>query len=220
MTYDVVSDSFALSVSHSTVSFSDTFGATDKIDGSSDATFTVYAKSAGEKAFVLLKPNDPTLGLSYVTLGNWTSLDSDASSVANGYLVFGIRAPLDSVPTTGSATYNGQTVGTLVDASGVIYSIAGGGVLTANFGAGTVAGNFTGMAKIDLLTNAATPWRDFTTASTIGGNQFGGTAATKDGKLTGTNEGGFYGPGAAEIGGVYRLTGSGEQAVGAFVGKK
>jgi hypothetical protein len=76
------------------------------------------------------------------------------------------------------------------------------------------------MAKVNLLTNAATAWRDFTTTGTIYGNQFSGPAATKDGKLTGGAAGGFYGPGAAEVGGAYQMLGSGERAVGGFVGKK
>jgi hypothetical protein len=71
-----------------------------------------------------------------------------------------------------------------------------------------------------VLTTSTTPWRNFTTTGAISGNTFSGSAATKDGNLSGAHQGGFFGPAANEIGGVYRMTGGGEQAAGSFVGKK
>jgi hypothetical protein len=220
VTYNVAADSFAVSVSHPTVSFNDTFAPANIDPGSSNATLTVYEKNGGERVFIMLNPDDPELDLSYVTFGNWTSANPGSNSLANGYLVFGVRTPSGSVPNTGSAVFDGEAIGTMTDSSGTIYAISGFAALTADFGAGTVNGDFTGMAKFDVLSTVTTAWRDFTTTGTISGNTFSGTAATKDGRLSGTHQGGFFGPAAAEIGGTFRMTGSGEQAVGAFVGKK
>jgi hypothetical protein len=218
VTYNVAADSFAVSVSHPTLTFSDTF-APANISGASNATLTVYEKNGGDRVFIMLNPDDPELDLSYVTFGNWTDANSTSNSIASGFVVFGVRTPAGAVPTTGTASYAGETIGTMVDSRGTIYTVSGFGTMTANFGAGTVNGDFTKTAKFNVLTTSTTPWRDFTTTGNISGNTFAGTAATKDGALTGTSNGGFFGPAANEIG-VYRMTGGGEQATGSFVGKK
>ncbi len=219
VTYNVAADSFAVAVSHPSLSFSETF-APANIAPSSNTTLTVYEKNAGDRVFIMLNPDDPELDLSYVTFGNWTNVNRPDSSLGSGFVVFGVRTPASAVPGTGSATYGGETIGTMTDSGGTIYTISGFGTLTANFGAGTVNGDFTKTAKFNVLTTSTTPWRDFTTTGTISGNTFSGNAATKDGRLSGTHQGGFFGPAADEIGGVYRLTGGGEQATGSFVGKK
>jgi hypothetical protein len=220
VTYNVSADSFAVSVSHPSVTFGDTFGPVNIDAGTSNATLTVYEKNGGDRVFIMLNPDDPELDLSYVTFGNWTDANSTSNSIASGFVVFGVRTPAGAVPTTGTASYAGETIGTMVDSRGTIYTVSGFGTMTANFGAGTVNGDFTKTAKFNVLTTSTTPWRDFTTTGNISGNTFAGTAATKDGALTGTSNGGFFGPAANEIGGVYRMTGGGEQATGSFVGKK
>ena len=160
------------------------------------------------------------MDLNYVSFGNWIDVTGNNNDFATGVSVFGIRTETNDVPGSGQATYSGETVGTMVNSSGTIYTVAGYADLTANFGAGTVDGNFTQMGALDVLTQSISPWRDFTTTGNINGNTFSGTANTNDGVLSGTSSGAFFGPGAAEIGGVWRMIGGGEQAVGAFVGSK
>jgi hypothetical protein len=220
VTYNVTADSFAVSVSHPSVTFNETFAPANINPVNSNDTLRIYGKNGGNQTLIMLKPDDPELGLSYVTFGNWINVNSSGGSLADGYVVFGVRTSPGDVPRTGSAAYSGQTVGTMTDSSGNIYTVSGVAALNADFSAGTVNGDYTSMAKFNVLTTVTTPWRDFTTSSAISDNTFSGTAATKDSKLSGTSQGGFFGPAVNEIGGTYQLDGAGEHAVGAFVGKK
>jgi hypothetical protein len=220
VTYDVSSDSFQLHVAHTSVNLDETFLPADKDAAQSDGSLTVYERASGERMYVMLKAAEPVLNLSYVTFGNWIDITGANNDFATGYVVFGIPTLTDAMPSTGGGSYAGQTAGTMIDGSGTVYTVSGFGTLTANFSAGTVNGDFNKMGALNVLTKTVVPWRDFTTTGTISGNAFSGPAATKDGKLTGGHAGGFFGPAANEIGGVWTLTGAGETATGAFVGKK
>lgn len=220
VSYDVGDDSFAISVNQGGISFADTFAPADIDPGQSDASFTVYSKNSDDRVLILLNPQDPELDFTYGTFGNWLDVDQAGNSLSQGYVIFGVRTPAADVPSTGTATYEGETVGSLVDAAGTIYTVTGTAQLTADFAAGTLDGDFGDAAKIDVLTDIVSPWRNFTISTTINGNTFDGTAQTDDGVLSGTAAGGFFGPGAEEAGGVWRMIGSGEEAIGAFGGKQ
>ncbi|MEN3950280.1 transferrin-binding protein-like solute binding protein [Iodidimonas sp. SYSU 1G8] len=219
VTYDVETDSFRLRIANALTSLDETFLPTD-IDPRSDASLTVYEGAGGDRMYVMLNAQEAILNLNYVTFGNWIDTTGDNNDLATGYVVFGVRTPVSAMPGSGTASYAGQTAGTMVDAKGNVYTVSGFGTLTANFTAGTVNGDFNRMGALAVQTATVVPWRDFTTTADISGSSFTGSAATKDGKLTGTTRGGFFGPVAEEIGAVWTLSGPGENATGAFVGKK
>lgn len=221
ITYDVDSDSIRVAVDGPVINFDELFLKSNIDPSRSNATFTVYSKLGGSLTLTILNPGSPTLNLSYVTYGNWVFKD-DAfqENFATGYMVFGIRTAAGSMPRSGTATFNGQTVGTMVDAGGTLYTVSGTGSLAADFAAATISGNFTGMEARNVQNSAVKPWRDFKTTGTISGNAFNGSAASKDGALSGLHYGGFFGPAAAEAGSNWFLSGGNEVAYGAFVGKK
>lgn len=225
VTYDAAADSFTISVSQGAAVYNQTFAPGDIDAGRSDASFRVYTVDNGGgdiTDFVLLIPGDPTFNLSYVTLGLWNSVTADAGrEVTIGTVVFGVETADSDMPATGSATYTGLVVGQL-DASNTIFSLAGDVQIDANFASGAITGAFTNMVKENTLTGGLSAWRDFSATGSItaGTNLFSGTATTDDTLLTGAFDGGLFGPAATEVGGSFELSGAGETATGAFVGKQ
>lgn len=221
--FDDSTNGFDLSVSQSGVVFNQSFAASDIDTGASDGSFRVYSNAGGD--FILLIPGDPTYGQSYVTLGVWNSSDaSSTQDVSFGALAFGVETAGSSMPTTGSATYDGMTLGTL-DSGSRAYRLTGDVQIDVNFGNGSVNGAFSNMMKEDLLTSGVSNWRDFAAVGNIGAGTslFSGTSTTNDEQLNGGFSGGFFGPvsgSPAEVGGTWSLAGVGETAIGSFVGKK
>ncbi len=223
VSYNESSDGFDLSVSQNGVSFNQAFAASDIDTGASDSSFRIYSNAGGD--FILLIPGDPTYGQSYVTLGVWNSSDaSSTQDVSFGAMVFGIETAGSSMPSTGSATYNGMTLGTL-DQGNRAYRLTGDVQIDVNFASNSVNGAFSNMMKEDLLTSGVSNWRDFAAVGNIGAGTslFSGTSTTNDGQLNGGFSGGFFGPVSGspqEVGGTWSLAGVGETAIGSFVGKK
>lgn len=128
------------------------------------------------------------------------------------------------MPTSGEAVYEVDTLGRAA-IDGALLSLSGAGSFTADFAAGTLMGGFD---ELFAEGRAEAPG-GFTSEAAIAeaDNLFSGTT-TGTGGLAGTSgslEGVFYGPGAAEIGGVWTLSdgtaspNSGVNAMGGFVGK-
>jgi hypothetical protein len=148
-----------------------------------------------------------------------------------GFVVFGTQTAAADMPTSGSATFRGQTRGVYLDTAAQFYRTASDLELTANFATGAVDGaatNFRMSADYHLGAPAAT-MLDFNFSGTIAGgtSTFSGNAASVTGGLglTGRVEGAFYGdPGVApdEVGLAYQLgtPGSGAFMAGAGVGAK
>ena len=103
-----------------------------------------------------------------------------------------------NMPTTGTAVYNGLSLGS---STGNAYS-QGTSRFNVDFGAKTISGAVTNAAySIDLR-------------GTISGASFSGAH-------NGVNmSGNFYGPNAAELGGVYNGTSNGKSVVGSFGAKR
>ncbi|MDO4906728.1 transferrin-binding protein-like solute binding protein [Neisseria sp.] len=102
------------------------------------------------------------------------------------------------IPASGQAVYNAG----VVQFNGLGSQTLGSTLITADFGAKTVSGNISRDAAYggDIALNAG-----------ISGNKF----ASADGSATQV-EGGFFGAGAAEIGGIFKAG----DTVGAFAGRK
>lgn len=211
ITYNADTDSFSLKVTQGAAQIDSTFSPANIIPGPV-TTATIYGN--GTASFILIKPGAAGLGLDYVTYGTW----SIASANTRGYSVFGVRTEPGSVPKSGAASFSGPVGGIAVD-GGRQFSIAGTFALTADFTAGSVTGDFSGMTKSDLAANT-TPWHDLTLNANISGNAFAGTLQAKDISLGGTAAGGFFGPGAPEIGGSWAVENTDIHAVGVFLGKR
>jgi hypothetical protein len=161
------------------------------------------------------------LNLSYVTYGIWGRVEDNDNSGSAEFAVAagGVATTPADMPKTGSITYSAGYAGVILRVD--TYNIFGGsGTVTADFATGKVESSFSGTS--DFASNNF----NFTSSASIasGANSYSGTATGAAGSLasgmTGTLSGGFFGPGAVETGGSFRLEGNDQKAVGAFVGSK
>lgn len=156
--------------------------------------------------------------LTYSDIALWKTGATQADFSQNFneiYVSYGIRTQASDMPRTGTASYSLGIVG---DGAGA--NVGGSGTLSANFGTGTVAVSLTpeyiyaqGRSSFGPITGTGTI--SSTTAS------FASSIAATG--YTGTVNGTFYGPQAAEAGGSFVINAAGTGAVvaaGAFAGKK
>src|SRR6185503_2087283 len=137
--------------------------------------------------------------------GLWASTLRNSAGDA-GALAFGNLTPAASVPTTGSATFNGFTVGVGAVANGPAnYSLRGNAQIIANFATQSVTTNLTNFIAGTYGASASIP--DLTGTSSMAGNAYAGAIA--GGNLTGTINGNFYGSSAQETTGVWQVSGGG-----------
>ena len=142
--------------------------------------------------------------LSYSRFGAYFGADKTDAEIANGSRstqtnkVFSMGQVTTNMPTTGTAVYNGLSLGS---STGNTYD-RGTSRFNVDFGAKTISGAVTNAAySIDLR-------------GTISGASFSGAH-------NGVNmSGNFYGPNAAELGGVYNGTSNGRSVVGSFGAKR
>ncbi len=191
-----------------------------KVPASTDPAFAVAVASAYVASY------GARTGLSYTEYGAWT-IDPDAADPALDAGVFaGARlgsALSTSTPTSGTATFTGGATGYIsqpggAGGNGAMATFYGAASLTANFGAGTIAGSVTGITAYGTgsANNTATgSVNDITLTGRIDGVAYSGTAAAAAtagsaynlSGATGKLNGAFYGPGAAETAGVFSLSG-------------
>lgn len=147
-----------------------------------------------------------------ISAGTWTVMNENASCCGKYSDVrFGIKysdGPTEndyffyngnvtkSMPTSGSATYNGHFI---VDADDDYYRVfdnvdhlLGTANFTADFGAKTLSGSLNTQDLQPINVNA-----------TINGNSFNGTAQSATFRTTADVEGKFYGTNAKELGGIF-----------------
>ena len=157
-------------------------------------------------------------GYSYVRRGWWSygryaDDESSAPEFATlGVVVHGVRTAPDDMPTSGDATYDGEVRAESWAARPAGASIndqtryRGALSLTADFAAGSIAG------EIDQLTRRMPGETDYSATSgrllidngSISGNELSGDLSGLG--YTGTVNGAFYGPAAAELGGMLQAT--------------
>jgi hypothetical protein len=166
---------------------------------------------------------DPTLNFS--SYGLWVNVQAvDATgheSGAVGAIAFGNMTPVSGLPSSGSATYTGKTIGAAI--TGTSQSLLAGAVsLNADFGLMKIGGTLT---VNDITSGTPTPWGTLTLAPTailpvtggaygginnLSGNIPGGAVATS------SLNGHFYGPAANETAGTWSVANSTTHAVGAY----
>jgi hypothetical protein len=156
-----------------------------------------------------------------------------------GAYVTGYQTPANALPASGTAGYGGTH-----NVTAVVSSFGAGGTLnrgvvlgdatyTADFGAGTLTGNFTNMKVANGNVISATPWNDVSVSASIARstNSFSGsvTAGAIPGGAdsnavtagsAGIINGGFYGDTAQELAGVWSLKDSSHVVIGVAHGKQ
>jgi hypothetical protein len=181
--------------------------------------------------------------LNYTLLGAWTYTPPGGGTGYVGQTATGFLTPDSAIPTSGTATYTGNSN----DTGGVVGAYAvntgngtvnagalGGSVsLTAAFGPHTISGTMTNMTATPAGGSASTPWNNVTISGSIGGgspssNNFSGTTAASAAPAGGGTAaftsaaqgriaGSFYGPNAQELGAtwtLYESTNGGKSAFG------
>ena len=168
------------------------------------------------------------LGWDYQTFGIWMTDDGAGGGVA-GTFSLGALTPVSSIPTLGTATYLGSTMGHYVDPAGTENLAFADMTATVDFRARSIGFNTTStLQTADLVTISANDNLNLSGTLTYapGVNQFTGPVTTVGGgvgnaPMTGTATGSFYGPAAEEIGGGFSARGAGVSGyMGAFGGRK
>ena len=154
----------------------------------------------------------------------------DPTGVTSGFLVRGTRTT--DMPTSGSASYSGgmeakewrtDTLQSYRDAT----EYRGAFSMTADFSAGSVTGSVSNVESRPGNSGQYTSSADgtgLTFNATVSDNAISASALTGAGDLavytTGSVEGAFYGPEAAEAGGVFEGTATNKLLQGWFAGSK
>ena len=142
--------------------------------------------------------------LSYSRFGAYVGPDKTDAEIANGITptktinVFSMGQVTTDMPSTGTAVYNGFSVGSVTGG----YYGGGSSRFNVDFGAKTISGVVSNTAYMDDL------------RGTISGASFSGA---HNGVMM---NGHFYGPNAAELGGVYSGTSNGLPVAGSFGAKR
>lgn len=199
-------------------------------DGSTNRTLTTdYTDTnvyVNQNAFVAMKDSGsvPTYAATtmsendsynYLSWGTWsTELSASNKTVVDGSRwIAGKLTPTTSMPSSGTATYNGTVQGMSYE-SGALKTLNGTHTMNANFASGTI----TGTMNINYASSSASYATTNLNAVSISGNGFAGGLNGTDN--TGSIKGSFYGPAANEIGGTWALSKTGSSAAGIFAGKK
>jgi hypothetical protein len=158
--------------------------------------------------------------LDWTAYGWWyVSPNASNSPTYLAAFVTGFATAATSVPTTGSATYQGY-------ATGEEGWLSGKARLDADFGSGTITGALTDMVAGDW-DDGYKPWNSVSLSASIAGgtSSFAGTTAVTSAPAndwalgagaTGTIVGNFFGPNAEEIGAVWTLFDGTHAATGAL----
>lgn len=193
---------------------------------------TLECRSSGlclaENPTALALTVDPSaIGWNYQTFGIW-ALETGPDSGKLGSVSVGGPTSGNSLPTTGTATFNGLAGGLYIDGGGTLWGTLAAMKADVNFESrnilfstsNTRRGNTAEDAKLGGIRDD-----DLNLSGTLsyaqGVNNFSGSLQTQNSQLSGQGAGRFYGPKAEEIGGVYSLSGSGvSRMIGGFGGKR
>lgn len=221
--YDSASDTYTVRDTGS-LTLTSSFGPSNIDAGASDAAFTVYKKVNGSttETFRLLNQSatNPLIVLSYVDYGQWrrATASGGTTSINDTYVVFGTKTARADMPHSGTGSYSTLLDGTFVNKTGN-YAVSGTGTMTADFATGGLAYSSTASASPET-SGTAFSFGTMTGTGSIAFNSatFRGTGSTNGSGYSMDVNGGFYGPGAAEVGGVFTIKGNGGNGTGAIVG--
>ena len=142
----------------------------------------------------------------------------DTGEEQGAHFVFGHRTPLDEMPTTGTATFEGKVVGSVLT-NNSIRSLTGGSDLNVDFAAGLIDVTLTTIIREGGGQTGGTtfiPYKNVSGRGAISDTTFSGTLSEINGTATGDFEGAFFGPVANEAGGTFEFGNGSGYVSGAF----
>ncbi len=195
------------------------FGAKDVLLNSGDVE-SVQKTQNGITYSLLLAG---AMSLDYSRFGVWEQDNGDTLLQSNELLAAiygGLETPVSNIPTTGSFTYHGQTLGVGIDRAGNVAAITGNIGLTANFADRSMTGNVSSIA-LSGSSGVSFPGTTATLTGNLSGNGYAGSMLVKDSTAAtvgdGSFDGRFFGPAAQETAGKWIFQGTdGIKAMGAF----
>lgn len=202
-----------------------TFSGVDYTTGVTTFQTVVQSPVLAIETLKILLPGTAASNLDWASYGVWSSIQVNPLTGGEFFtgeaLSFGVLTPLTDMPTTGGATYNGFMDGFYVNAAKESFGIRGNADMTATFNTGVISGQFNTIVTTPISAGVpapGVPFGDINFSASISGNNFSGSASSSgiSAPMNGTVQGSFYGPAAVEAGGVFRITGGGEHAVGGF----
>jgi hypothetical protein len=183
-----------------------------------------------------------TVNLNYVALGTWgTGASERRPWLAPAWqkdvtqFAFGYETPAAAMPTGGTATFIGSAYANVFTSDATISAaiVLGGASFAVDFSTGNISGAFSNWQQSGSsgLTPSFLPWNSVSINASIaaGTSHFSGnTAVTSNpgtkfslsSSATGHIVGGFYGPGAEEIGAVWSLSDGTSSALGGVMGAR
>jgi hypothetical protein len=187
--------------------------------------FTNYSKNGGAETLRLYRSGQATQGvtLSYTGFGQWRrtapAVLVTGTNVNDTYFVYGTKTAPSQIA-SGTASYTTAADGTFVNKDGV-YAVTGNGTFSADFGARTVAYSST-LAGSREGDSSPLAFGTLTGSGTIAtaSSSFKTTGVTNGSGYKMDVNGYFFGPSAAEVGGVFRLNGNGGNGQGALFGRQ
>ncbi len=207
-----------------------TFSGVNYTTGVTTFQTVVQSPGLGTETLKILLPGTAASSLDWASYGVWNTFTAVNPLTGGEFfsgeaLSFGVLTPLTDMPTGGGASYNGFMDGFYVNAANQSFSLRGNADMTATFDTSAVSGQFNTIttSPISLGVPApGVPFGDINFSANISGNNFSGSASSTGiaVPMNGTVQGSFYGPAAVEAGGVFRITGGGEHAVGGFAVRK
>lgn len=179
---------------------------TDSCDTlSADPDYFFYANSAGTNYSIT---GDTASAAEYMVYGIWVTGGGTGSGAA-GVFTQGPETTTANIPTTGTATYNGTSIGSYVEADGTDYFVLSDVASTVDFAAGTLT--FTNSSSSKSRTPngsyASDASLNFSGTGSIanGANTVSGSSTNTVGaNITNMSMGGeFFGPNAENFGGIW-----------------
>jgi len=190
--------------------------------------FATYAQNANDTAYAIAIEPIPQ-GWNYQTFGVWSRDPVQGNPGRAGAISTGSFTSVNSIPSTGTATFTGVSSGVYVSPGGFEASLVVADMAMVVDFSSRSAGFSTGNTIISR--DGGQSFNTFTALDLVGNlqvlsgqNLMSGTvstSATSPVNLSGDIHGKFYGPNAQEVGGTFGLKGSGvENYVGGFGGKR
>lgn len=203
---------------------SQTFRPADIDSAASGAAVAFYARSAAgtTDSLALFKPGaaNPTIALTYVSYGAWQRTVEQGTTIAatQRFFVYGVPTAASAMPTSGTASYATTLDGFMANDTG-LYSLTGASSFTADFSAGTVNVSLAPVGT-EISTHAVRSFGTLTGNGTLTAASSSFASDLAGSGYSGSINGQFFGPGAAEMGGVFTFGNATGAATGVIVGKK
>lgn len=221
LAYDATAKSYTFTGAGRTQSFD----ATNRLSADSTSSTTVYEKKAGDTTERLVLFNagsgNPVLALTYGSYGSYQrSVDNGGSlDLTRLYFVYGVQTAASDMPRSGRAGYTTTIDGSFFGDQAA--TLGGNGTFTADFAAGKVEMSLTPTAR-SISTGATTALGTLAGSGSIAGGGSTFASSLAGGGYTGSAQGMFFGPSAAEMGATFTFASANNAAtaVGAMVGKK